>query len=440
MAETGSSGGQEEKARSGQRIVVVGANHLSSGLGLRDRLYVDENDAPGFLDRLKAKGIDQALVLSTCDRVEVHAAVSSGLAADALIRGELARHGQVAPAEMEDQVYTLEGPDAVAHIFTVAGSLGSQVIGETQVLGQVKAAHRVSLEHAMTGSALENLLQGAYAAAKRVRAETKIGERPVSIAAAATQVARDLHGDLDRSRGLLIGGGDMGVFIARDLLSQGLSDLSVTHPTRRRADHVARALETSVLDFDDLEQALVKADIVVTALGARKRTLTVERLKAALKARRQKPLFVVDVGVPGDVEPGVDDLNSAFLYTLGDLESVAMEGKAFRESEAIGARAILEEEIAGYLRGQAERTAVPSLTWLRDRFEDARVQALKDAGGDADRATQLLVNRLLHDPAKAMRKSAGDAAINKDTDDADWQSFETALRRLFSGDDPEKNS
>jgi len=411
------------------RLVIVGANHKSSSLMLRDRLFVEDGATPGFLDRLRQAGLTQALVLSTCDRVEVQAIDPGVGESPGLITGALADHAGMAPGELYGQLYTLWDDAAVHHLFTVAAALDSQIIGEPQVLGQIKASHRRARDAGMGGSALEAILQAAYGAAKRVRNETTIGERPVSIAAAAVQIAREVHGDLDRCTGLLIGAGDMGEMVARDLLSAGLAHLTVTHPSERRAEAVAHALDAHVAAYDTLAGLLAEADIVLAAVGRRRRVLSADMVTAALGKRRQKPQFIIDAAIPGDVEPAVNRIDAAFLYDLGDLEGVAMGGRADREAVARAAWRIIDAEVEDFLRGRAERGAVPALNQLRAHFEETRAEVLATASQDADKATRLLINRLLHAPSLALRDQA--AGRGSGQEEFEWRTMERMVRRLF---------
>jgi glutamyl-tRNA reductase len=406
------------------RALVVGCNHRSSPLAVRDRLYVEEAAVPGILDRLRAAGIGQALIVSTCDRVEIAAIDAEPEEAAGRILEVLATRCRLAPAELSAHLYMLSGDTALRHIFSVAASLDSLIVGEPHVLGQLKAAHRTARTCAMTGGELEAVLQAAYAAAKRVRAETAIGERPVSIAAAAAELARDLHGDLARSRAVLVGTGEMGALIAEALRQSGLGSLGVTDPKGQRAEAVARTLDCHVVRFDDLAGDLADADIIVTALGSRQVLVTAGMLKAALKSRRQRPVFVIDAAVPGDVDPAADHLQGVFRYTLDDLERVASEGRAFRAGEAEAAWRIVDEALAAFGRDWAERQAVPLLALLHGHFEAAREDALADAGGDAEKATRLLVHRLLHAPSEALR-AAGAAGADA------LEMLEAALAQLF---------
>lgn len=410
-------------AGSHHRLVLVGANHKSASLSLRDALFVDDASAPAFLEGLKRAGLAEAMVLSTCDRVEIWTADQDAGRATRLVGEALAVRAGLDPAALACHLYTLSGAEAVRHGFAVTASLDSLVIGEPHVTGQVKAAHRLARESGTLGSEIESFVQAAFAAAKRVRSETAIGEGPVSIAAAAVQIARDLHGDLAQCRALLIGTGEMGELVAESLLAAGLSDLTVTGPRASRAEALAKTLNCHALAFEDMRDALAGADVVLTCIGSRNLTVTAEAVTQALKKRRRRPIFLVDTGIPGDVEVAVNRLEGAFLYDLGDLEKVALEGRATREAAGRAARAIVEAEAETFLRGRQARAAVPAIVALRSHFEDAREAVLAEAGGDAAEATRLLVNRLLHAPSEAMKGAAAESL--------DWQAMEKTLRTLF---------
>lgn len=418
------------------RALVVGANHRSSSMILRDRLFVEDAAAPFILERLKNAGIEQALVLSTCDRVEVQAFCQNPVVDEhetaRRIVEILAEHGELGPSELDGQTYVHWDQQAVRQIFAVTASLDSLIIGEPQVLGQVKAAHRIARQAGMTSSGLESILQAAYAAAKRVRNETAIGERPVSIAAAATQLAGDLHGDLANCTVVMVGGGEMGELIATDMLAAGLAKLVATHPNERRAEEAARRLDCHISAFEELSSLLTEADIVLTALGRRRQAITAAMINNAITARRHKPVFLIDTAIPGDIDPLVERIEDAFLYNLDDLERVAMEGRAGRENESGAAWNIIDADVDSFLRGRAERTAVPALNRLRTHFEALREQALGDGGGDAEKATRLLINRLLHGPSEQLRKVAASGSVSGSRS---LREIEDIIDRLFGLDD-----
>ena len=405
------------------RFVIIGANHRSASLSLRDQLFVDDAGASEFLTRLKAKGLHEVLVLSTCDRVEVWASHHDDEVAAQLVAEAFAERAGLAPATLSGQFYTHAGAVAVRHGFAVAAALDSLVIGEPYVAGQVKTAHRLARDAGTCGPELEAILQAAFAAAKRVRSETHIGEGPVSIAAASVQLARDLHGDLSGCTGLVVGAGDMGELVAESLLAAGLSRLSITAPRASRAEALAQSLNAHVVPFDQMKDALAAADVVVASTGGRAFLVRAEAVTAALKKRRRKPIFLVDAGIPGDIEPAVNRVDGAFLYDLNDLERVALEGRATREQAARAAWAILDDEVNGFLKGRAARVAVPAIVSLRQRFEETREAVLAETHGDADAATRLLIHRLLHAPSEAMKSVAAQGA--------EWQQMEKTLRTLF---------
>ncbi len=305
------------------RPLVVGANHRSAPPPLRERLFVEPLALAEALVDLRAAGIGEALLISTCDRVEVHAIHGDAEWAAGAIRDVLARRAGLDATALKEGFYSFSGAPALRQLFALAASLDSHVIGEPQVLGQLKESHRVARAAGMVGGELEGLLQAAYRVAKRVRSETGIGEGAVSIAAAAVEIAREIHGDLDARTGLLVGLGDMGELVARHLRQGGLGRLAVLHRSTARAGVLAHRLGANVLPADALDDAVTGADIVVSGLGLGSYTVTLARARAALRARRYRPLFVVDLAVPPDVEPGVGDIDGAFLevfrFKLGAL-------------------------------------------------------------------------------------------------------------------------
>jgi len=406
------------------RTLVVGANHRTAPLSVRDTLFVDDLSQPEFLKEL---ALPQAVAISTCDRVEIWTVCDDPETIGPGLVEHLARRGGLPSEAMTGLLYTLIDEAAIRHCFAVTASLDSHVIGEPQVLGQVKACHRLSRDSGRSGPELDGLLAAAYASAKRVRTETPVAERPVSIASAAVQLARDLHGDLSSSSALLVGAGDMGELVADHLLAAGISRLVVSAPRISRAEALAERLKCHAAPFERLSDSLAEADIVVTAVGGRQTVLSSEQVTSALRARRRKPIFLVDTAMPGDIEPAVNRIDGAFLYDLNDLERLAMEGRASREQAAASGFAIIDEMVEEYRRQKAGRIAVPSIVLLREHFEKLRLQAISESGGDAEKATRLLVNRLLHDPSETMKSMAGA--------DPRWPAAEELLKKLFRLED-----
>lgn len=414
--------------RAVERLVIVGANHRSSTLTLRDALHIEDTELPLALAAVRRLGIGEGLLLATCDRVEVVAVADDGARAEDRALAFLAEWAGTSADALKGQVYRLTGLEAVRHLFAVTASLDSLVIGEPHVLGQVKAAHRACREASLSGPDLEATLQAAYAVAKRVRTETAIAEGPVSVAAAAVQTARDLFGNLAECRLLVAGGVDMGELVADSLLAAGVKDIRITARRPAQAETLATHFGAHTVPFDQFAASLADAEVVIAAIGGRTWAVTEEAVKTALRQRRRKPILFIDCGIPGDIEPTVDRIDSAFLYDLNDLEAVAEQGRSSREQAARAAWAIVTEGVEGFAEASAERTAVPAIAALHRHFEAERARALADAGDDAGKATRLLLSRLLHEPSETLRQMAakGDAA--------EWAAAEALLRRLFTLD------
>jgi len=296
------------------------------------------------------------------------------------------------------------------------------------VLGQVRASHRIATECGMIGPELDAILQAAYNVAKRVRSETDIARRPVSIASVAAEIAHDLHGDIANCSALVIGLGDIGELIQEQLRLAGLREATLTGPMQR-TEAAARRAGMHFVAFDDLAGALAAADIVVSTAGTGRWIVDRPMVEAALKVRRRKPMLLLDVAVPADIDRAVELADGAFLYAFDDLERVALEGRSRRQEAATDAWRIVDEALDAWHRREAEKGAIPAVVALRDYFDAARAQVLADhPGADAAQATRLLVNRLLHRPITAMRDiaSAGGAQGA-----ADAGRLEALVRHLF---------
>lgn len=407
------------EAGAGSGLLVIGINHRSASHGLSDRFALVEADLPSVLDELKHAGAREAVLIATCDRIEL---VSTEPAALSLFAPLVASRTGLAGNEVAAMVYRHEGEAALRHLFAVASALDSQIIGEPQVLGQLKAAHRAAAELGLVGSRLEVALDAAYAAARRVRRETRIAERPVSLAAAALALAHDIHGDFDRLSALLLGPSEMGELMAEQFRRGGLGRLVICGPPER-GRHAARHFACNLLPLEELENALAAADIVIASLGSGRAILTRALLHAVLRRRPLRPIFVIDAAIPADAEPAVNELDGAFLYDLADLERAAMAGRAERQAAASEAWRIVEAELQAFSVRHAERRAVPAVVALRRHFEQVRAEVMAEQGGDAEAATRLLVNRLLHDPSEVLRQLAGA--------EGDVARMEELLRRLF---------
>jgi glutamyl-tRNA reductase len=410
-----------ETAGTGGRLLVVGADHRTTPLAWRDQFALMEANLASELDRLRAKGFRELTLLATCERIELITVGAEAEAARLSFAAHLAERLGAPLGQTISALYVHAGVPALRHLFAVASSLDSLVLGEPHILGQFRAAHRLADEAGLVGASLEAAVQGAFAAARRVRRETRIGERPGSLAAAAVELAREIHGDLDRAVGLLVGTGEMGELMLEQLRRAGLGRVIVSGPAPA-AELVAARLSCPWVPFPLTDALAAEADIVVAAASGGRRMLSADTMTAALRRRRRRPVFVIDATIPPTVEPAVNDLDGAFLYTLDDLERAAIAGRSTRGAAAAEAWNVLEDELASFNRRQAERAAVPAVTALRAHFEAIRAAVLRDEPGlDGEAATRLLVNRLLHAPSEVLRSLAASG------DDA----AEALVRRLF---------
>ncbi len=410
------------------RPYIVGANHRTADGRLREALFVEEAKLEETYGALVAADLAPAVLLSTCDRVELH-----GLAADpeeAAVRAEafLAERAEIPLDRLEGASYRLYDADAVGHLYRVASALDSQMVGEAQILGQLKASVQRAQGAGAMSPELDRLYQGAFQLAKRVRSQTRIGEGAVSVAAAAVRIAGDLHGDLSRRRGLVIGLGDVAEVMIEQFERAGLTDFDMTGPSRR-TERTALRQGRHFVPYDRLADALAASDVVVTAGGLGRYLVAPGVMDQALARRRRRPILLLDCGVPQDVDPETDALEEVFLYTLADIERLAERGQLDRKAEAEEAARMAEAAVIEWRRAQAEREGIPALLALREHFETARADILaRHPRADADEATRLLINRLLHRPSEALRDIAGEGGA---ADLRDTVTVNRVLARLF---------
>ena len=397
-------------------IILAGVSHHNTPLSIRERLYFPETHMDEWLDRLAGySGLDERIILSTCNRVEVYSAAEDfeqGL--DAIHRFFLESR-DIGADELNAHLYVHREAEATRHLFTVASSLDSMVVGEPQILGQVKEAYRVAQASGHAGKALTNLFSRAFRVAKKIREQTPIGESPVSVSSVAVDLAKRIFGSLAGKNVLLLGAGEMGEAAARHLKASGADNLHVANRTLARAQELAAKLKGSTVSFDNLEGALIDADIVIASTAAQGFILDKPIVASALERRRDAPVFLIDIAVPRNVAPEVNDLEDAYLYDVDDLQSVAADNLRGREEIARDAREILESEVQTYLaRQQAEelRHTFAAIRFFAESMRQEEVQKtfqrlpeLGEEGRDAlDAMTKALVNKLLHHPFAVLRR------------------------------------
>lgn len=405
-------------------ILVVGASHKTSSTALRDRLFITPEDEPAVLDALRAGGFEEAVVISTCDRVEICGIPNDPDTARRTVHAIMESRSGAGMLD-EQALYTLSGRMAVKHLFGVAASLESEVIGEAEVLGQVKEARARAQAHGSLGSELDLLFQKAFSAAKEVRTQTAIAEGPLTLANAALRAVQNLFGTLDKVSALLLGPGEMGGLMLSHFRHHDLKHFVVAGPTPERAASAGQAFGTHFVTYVELPEALVQADLVIGAAGTGRILITAEMMRDAIRARRRKPVFILDVAVPADVDRAADELEDVFLYDLDDLEMISRSNRSSRDSASREAWNIVERHTDGFFEDVVGRSADPEVADLRAYFEVIREEVLASAGdAGSDEVTRRLINRLLHRPTEALRVAAREG--NGES------SIAEAVRRLFA--------
>jgi len=398
-------------------IVVVGLNHETAPVGVREALAFPKERLPEALARVRQEaGLGEAVILSTCNRVEVYGR-SAEESLDA-VSAFLARFHGREPAEIAPHLYRLEGEAAVRHAFRVAASLDSMVMGEPQILGQVKDAYEAAEKAGSLGSVLNALRNRSVAAAKRARTETAIGRNAVSVSHVAVELARKIFGDLRDRAVLLVGAGKMSEVAARQMVRDGARASVLGGRTFERAEQLAAALGGRAAPFEALRGELARADIVISGTGAPGVVIQRADVEAAQAVRRGRPLFLIDIAVPRDVAEDAGKVKGVFLYDLDDVKQVAEANLRERKKEAHAAEAILEDEIREFLEWRRSLEVVPLLVELRRRADEIRKAEIDKArkrlgplSPEQERAleaaTAAIVNKLLHGPTVHLKQMAG---------------------------------
>ena len=399
-------------------LFVAGLSHRNAPVELREQLAVDEDKLRELLRDVAATGVvREVLILSTCNRVEVYAIADvPGEARTATFR-QLCRHRGVEPASVETVLYTHADGEAVRHAFRVASSLDSMMIGEPQILGQVKNAFALAQSCETIGPALHTLFTQAFTVAKKVRTETEIARHAVSVSFAAVELAKKIFAGLDGKAVLLVGAGKMSELAARHLIEQGAFPLYVANRTWARAQELARALAGTAVPFDELATALATVDIVITSTGAPEPVIRREFVQPLVHSRRGRPLFFIDIAVPRDVEDSVDTLDGVYCYDIDDLKQVVDANIRERLREAHRAEALVEREVAKFLARLGDVEVIPTIVSLRERLEIIRsgevkrtLARLPGATPETREAIEALsaaiVNKILHAPITKLRESS----------------------------------
>ena len=398
-------------------LKILGLNHNTAPVEIREQVVFAGDEIGHALCRVcDLDGVREAVLLSTCNRTEFYV-MSDDAGQERL--GEWLKNSKNLNPSFGESIFQLSGDAAIRHIFRVACGLDSMVLGEPQILGQLKDAVRDAEAAGLVGKQLSRLFQHTFSVAKKVRTDTEIGSGPVSVAYAAVSLAQQFFADFGRHTAVLVGAGVTVELLAKHLTRKGIGRLFIANRDIDRARNLANRFDGFALPLSELEGTLPEADILISSTASADIVVTFEQVRAAVKARKRKPIFAVDIAVPRDIDPAVSTLDDVYLYTVDDLEKVVLEGQGSREAAAIDAGQTLDDEIARYLSIERSKRAAPVITALRDQGESIRDAVLDQArrrlaqGANSDEvmeyATAALMKKLLHNPSVRLR-AAGESS------------------------------
>ncbi|NIA08821.1 MAG: glutamyl-tRNA reductase [Nitrospiraceae bacterium] len=414
-------------------IALLGVNHKTAPVEVREHLALRESNPPAlrlFADLPLCK---EVVFLSTCNRVEVLVSSNHLNEVEKSIKELWIKKGGLDPDTLKKSLYEYEGIEAIKHIFRVASSLDSMVVGEPQILGQLKNAYNMALEEKTTGLVLNRLLCKAFSVAKRVRTETRIASQAVSISYAAVELAKKIFGDLKDKSAMLIGAGEMAELAAQHLITNGANKLVVANRTLSRAVELARSLGGTAISLEEIEDALVDADIVISSTGAPGIILKKDQVRHIMRPRHHRLLFFIDIAVPRDIDPGVHELDNVYLYDIDDLKGVIEFNKAERKKEAIKAERMVEAEVIKFVAWMETLSVVPVIHFLQEKAETIRqnelsrsCRVIKSLNEEQQKAidilTRSMMQKILNDPIIFLKKG---------TQDKDGEMILDTARRLF---------
>src|SRR3989304_6080599 len=400
-------------------IILVGLSHNTAPVEIRERLSFSGEQLTAGISRLRAhEEILECVILSTCNRVEVYTTVEKPELGVARVKDFLhAYQPDISLERITQHLYTHKNEGVVRHLFRVASSLDSMVIGETQILGQVKDAFDCALLNKTTGVVLNKLFKKSIFTAKRVRTETRIGESAVSISFAAVELARKIFSNLRNKTGMLIGAGEMGELAAQNLVNSGIKEIVVSNRNYDRALDLARLYNGRAARFEDFLQEMVNVDVVICSTGAPNYVIRVEEVQDIIHRRKNRPLFFIDISVPRNIDPEINKIGNVFLYDIDDLQSVVETNLKTRKEEAEKGEHIVAEEVGKFTQWFKSLEVVPTIITLKDRMEEIRRKELERTMGRLrslspeevqiiDGLTNTIINKILHNPLVALKLEA----------------------------------
>lgn len=397
-------------------IVLLGLNHKTAPIELRECVTFSPDQTAAALVSLKNEPVvSEALLFSTCNRVEVLLVTEQTTEAVETAKRLITHFNQIHLSEFEKVLYLHTGDQAVRHIFRVAASLDSMVVGEPQILGQIKQAYRLATQQRTAGVVLNRLLHRTFFVAKRIRSETGIGGHAVSISYAAIELGRKIFGSLEGKKVLLIGAGEMAELAVAHLIRNRAGDILVANRTFERAVELGRRFRGSPIKFEELLNSLSDVDIVISSTGAPDFVVKREQLKGVLRKRRSRPLFFIDIAVPRDIDPQINRLSNTYVYDIDDLKGVIDENIEDRQREAVKGERIVDEAVVHFRKWYDSLDVVPTIKALRKKLEDIAAVEIKktlladgmsDEGRQAvERMTHALINKILHDPTDVLKRN-----------------------------------
>ncbi len=402
------------------KVLVIGVNHKTANVEIREKLaFNGPKLEEGVFGLRKIPEVREAAALSTCNRVELFVCANKGGAAADRIKDFLSTFHGLKRQDLEKSLYVHEGEDAIRHIFRVSSSLDSMVVGEPQILGQIKDSFDFALNKKTTGVLLNKLMKKAISTAKRVRTETKIAENAVSISFAAVELAKKIFTNLTGKSFMLLGAGEMAELAARHLMNNGIQDVMVVNRTYERGCELAREFNGKPVKFEDFLHELVHADIIICSTGAPTYVLLKEQMHKVMKERKHRPVFIIDISVPRNIEPGINDLDNVYLYSVDDLQEVVDTNIHGRKIEAEKAEKIIDEEVEKFIRWMSSLDSVPTIVALRQKAEEIKAEELERlkgriAGLDEEKMKAVeymaaaIINKLIHPPTVALKEDTED--------------------------------
>ena len=402
------------------KIVVVGLNHKTADVDVREKLaFNGPKLEEGLLKFRELPGVQEAVVLSTCNRVEMYADVKDIEPTFETISTFLSEYHGIPRDAVVKSLYLHHGADAVQHLFRVASSLDSMVVGEPQILGQLKDAFDFALQKKTTGILLNKLMKKAISVAKRVRTETRIAENAVSISFAAVELARKIFTDLTEKSFMLMGAGEMAELAARHMVNCGVKEVVVVNRTYERGCELAAEFSGRAVKFEDFPREMVHSDIIFCSTGAPSYVLHREEMQRVMKERRQRPVFIIDISVPRNIDPAINELDNVYLYDVDDLQGVVDTNILERRKEAEKAEMIIEEEIESFKKWLSSLDSVPTVVALRTKAETIKREELErlmnrlpELGEKERKAIEYMAsaitNKLIHPPTAALKEDAED--------------------------------